>query len=211
MTAVWGPLGWMTLHSVTTLYPETPTPTEKQLLSTWLDLFRDTITCPSCRDHFTKLLAAYRQKFPDLLDSRRSFLLFGFRAHNAVNQRLNKPVYGTIEDCMATLQSNFKTRTALEYRRAYSTHITRHWSGWRDITGISALRKIAEMNKIETSYFALRDGPLQTALAPDVVLLPRGVLEAAPVDASPAPPQMLSRFAPPTGFRITGGGIRLRR
>jgi hypothetical protein len=138
-------------------------------------------------------------------------MVFGFRAHNAVNQRLNKPIYGSVDDCMTTLKSNLKARTALEYRRAYSTHITRHWSGWRDITGITALRKIAEMNKIETSYFATRDGNLQVTVASDVVVLPRGVLDSGPTEATTAPPQLLPRFAPPTGFRITGGGIRLRR
>jgi hypothetical protein len=212
MTAVWGPLGWMTLHSVSALYPEAPTPSEKQLLATWLDLFRDTITCPSCRGHFTELLSTYRRKFPELLDSRQTFMVFAFRAHNAVNRRLNKPVYATVEECMATLQGAIKTRTARDYRGAYLLHITRHWSGWRDVTGITALRKIAEMNKIESTYFAPRDINLQVTLAPDVVVLPRGVLESGPGEAAPtSAPPVLPRFAPPTGFRITGGGIRLRR
>jgi hypothetical protein len=38
MTAVWGPLGWMTLHSVSTMYPEQPTQAEKTLMTTWLRL-----------------------------------------------------------------------------------------------------------------------------------------------------------------------------
>lgn len=197
---------------MTALYPQAPTPAEKQLVSTWLDLFQDTITCPSCRAHFTTLLASYRRVFPGMLDSRQSFMIFGFRAHNIVNRRLNKPLYGSVEDCMATLTSNLKTRSAVEYRRAYLSHITRHWTGWRDITGITALRKIAEMNKIETTYCAPRDTNLAVTVAPDVVILPRGVLDAAAEDrVGPQLQPVLPRFAPPTGFRITGGGIRLRR
>lgn len=212
MTAVWGPLGWMTLHSVSALYPEAPTPSEKQLVSTWIDLFRDTITCPTCKSHFTDMLATYRRKFPDLFDSRQAFMVFAFRAHNAVNRRLNKPVYGTVEDCMATLHAAIKTRSARDYRAAYLAHITRHWSGWRDVSGIAALRKIAEMNKIESSYFAPRDVNLRVTPAPDVVVLPRGVLESGAGEATPASaPPILPRFAPPTGFRISGNGIRLRR
>lgn len=212
MTAVWGPLGWMTLHSVSALYPEAPSSSEKQLLATWLDLFRDTITCPSCRSHFTDMLATYRRKFPELLDSRQAFMVFAFRAHNTVNRRLNKPVYGSVEDCMATLHGALKTRSARDYRSAYLAHITRHWAGWRDITGITALRKIAEMNKIESTYFAPRDVNLQVTPAPDVVLLPRGVLESGSPEAVPAAaPPVLPRFAPPTGFKMTGGGFRLRR
>ena len=100
MTAVWGPLGWMTLHSVATCYPETPTQTERELMYSWLDMFRDTITCPHCREHFSAMLQTYRATFPGMLNSRQDFALFTFRAHNAVNRRLRKPIQATLEDCI---------------------------------------------------------------------------------------------------------------
>ena len=36
-------MGWMTLHSVATCYPESPTQSEKDLMASWLDMFRDTM------------------------------------------------------------------------------------------------------------------------------------------------------------------------
>lgn len=92
MTAIWGPLGWMTLHSVTTLYPENPTLEEKQLVSQWLDLFQACITCSHCRDHFGQMLAQMRTDLPDMMRSRGHFMKAIFRAHNTVNRRLDKPV-----------------------------------------------------------------------------------------------------------------------
>jgi hypothetical protein len=208
MTAVWGPLGWMTLHSVATSYPIQPTRGEEELMTAWLDMFRDTITCPSCRDHFKSLLANYRQTFPNMLASRQNFAMFSFRAHNAVNRRLNKPIYGDVEACMNLLRNNVKNRSAKDYRTSYLAHITRHWSIYRDITGISALRKITEMNKIEREYIGPHDNNFTAVLSPDVVVLPQDTLDRTPREPGPQRPVLRQ---PVQGFRLTGAGIRIRR
>jgi hypothetical protein len=208
MTAVWGPLGWMTLHSVATIYPTQPTRGEQQLMNTWLDMFRDTITCPSCRDHFTSMLATYRQTFPNMLASRQNFAMFTFRAHNAVNRRLSKPVYMDLEACMNQLKNNIKTRSARDYRVSYLAHITRHWSIFRDASGIAALRKIQEMSKIEGDYFTPRDTNFAVELTADVVVLPQDALERNPLQERPTRPTLRP---PKQGFRLTAGGLRIRR
>jgi hypothetical protein len=177
-------------------------------MSVWLDMFRDTITCPSCREHFTSMLATYRQSFPNMLASRQNFAMFSFRAHNAVNRRLHKPIHADVESCMNILKNNVKTRTARDYRVSYLTHITRHWNVYRDITGISALRKIAEMNKIERDYFGSRDNNFVVELASDVVVLPQDALDRTPRESGPQRPLLRQ---PLQGFRLTGSGIRLRR
>ena len=209
MTSVWGPLGWMTLHSVATCYPVSPTQAVKELMYSWLDMFRDTITCPYCREHFGTMLAAYRSSFPGMLSSRQEFALFSFRAHNAVNRRLRKPLQATLEECVATLQNNVKLRNASDYRVSYLNHITRYWKSWQDVTGIVALKKIAEMRKIEATYVQQRDSNFNVALTPDVVVLPRDALESGPEEAAP------SKVVLPTGtaarFRLTATGFRIRR
>ena len=208
MTAVWGPLGWMTLHSVATSYPEQPTAGERDLMSAWLDMFRDTITCPTCQGHFSSMLATYRQMFPNMLASRQNFAMFSFRAHNAVNRRLHKPVHIDVESCMNLLKNNVKNRTARDYRRSYLAHITRHWRVYRDITGIAALRKIGEMNKIEGEYLAHRDNNFEVTLISDVVVLPQDVMDRNNREEAPA----RAVIRPPIqGFRLTAGGIRIRR
>jgi hypothetical protein len=214
MTAIWGPMGWMTLHSVATIYPEAPSPSERQLMVSWLDAFRDTITCPSCKGHFTETLATYRAKFPGYLDSRQDFVIMSFRLHNAVNRRLHKPVYTNVADCVATLKNNFVSRRPQDYRVAYVNHIARHWKAFQDVTGIVALRKIQEMKKIEMEYLTPRDtGLTNLVLREDTVALPVGVLEQPQqVDSLyrvPIAPRTTSHIR--GGFQIMVGGIRLRR
>jgi hypothetical protein len=173
----------------------------------WLDMFRDTITCPSCRGHFTSMLETYRQSFPNMLASRQNFAMFSFRAHNAVNRRLHKPVHLDVESCMKLLKNNVKNRTAKDYRVSYLAHITRHWSIYRDISGIAALRKIAEMSKIEREYFGPHDTNFEVELVSDVVVLPQDAMERTPQEA-PSRPVLRQ---PMQGFRLTGGGLRIRR
>lgn len=111
---------------------------------------------------------------------------------------------------MTALKGPLQIRSAGEYRRAYLAHITRHWRTYRDITGISALRKITELNRIEADYCVPRDTNFAVTIAPDVVVLPQDALESVPQETSVriAPN---SRYAPSGGIRLTGGGIRIRR
>ncbi len=209
MTAIWGPLGWLTLHSTALAYPETPTPAEQQLMTSWLDMFRDTITCNYCRGHFTELLAKYRTMFPNMLGSRQEFALFSFRAHNAVNRRLNKPVYQTVQESMDILRKATANRSALDYRISYINHIMRYWKTQQDITGVVSLKKVVEMKKIEIEYVGPRDTNFKVDIKEEVAILPRDALERVSAEQ-----QVATRpIALPTtrvGFRLTATGFRLR-
>ena len=211
MTAVWGPLGWMTLHSVSTLYPERPSQSEKDLMMSWLGLFTDTITCQHCRDHFRAMRLAYQAKFPNYLDSRQSFAMFAFRCHNVVNARLSKPVYATMEDCMAVLRGNLKTRTAQDYRISYVNHITRYWSQMQDTAGITSLKKVLEMKKIEIDYLGPRDTKFEVSLSDEGVVIPRSWVETTPGGHVPETPRPSLRMTDTSraGFRMVGGRMRL--
>ena len=194
MTAVWGPLGWMTLHSVSTSYPVNPTSTEKQLVYSWLDMFRDTITCNYCKGHFTTMLANYRVRFPNMLDSRQSFAMFVFRAHNTVNARLSKPVYSTVKECMDMLKINIQTRPAVDYRISYVNHILKYWKTLQDISGVVAVKKL-DVELIEES-----------------TIIPRAWVENN-VEEPRSQALSFTRYNPKNpsraGIQIVGGRIRL--
>lgn len=202
MTSIWGPLGWMTLHSVASLYPNTPTEAERLLMVKWLDLFRDTITCPSCQAHFAELLASYRAQFPNMLYSRRDFLLFTFRAHNSVNKRIGKPVYGTVQECFDLLRKNVQFNKAQSFRITYTNHITRHWRTFQDASGMSAMKKINEIKKIEMQYMAPRSNEFEEIISEDNLIFSTGVQEQAR-------PMFISRNAP--RLVMTATGMRIRR
>jgi hypothetical protein len=156
------------------------------------------------------MLQNYRMRFPNMLDSRQSFAMFAFRAHNAVNARLSKPVYNTLAECMEVLKTNTKTRTAVDYRISYINHITRYWKTMQDIGGIVALKKIAEMKKIEIDYISVRDTKFEVTLADEPVVIPRNWVEA---QSEQAPRTTMIAFSPNkpmrAGFQMVGGRIRL--
>lgn len=205
MTTLWGPLGWMTLHSMASLYPDTPSDSERKLMTSWLTHFQDTITCPSCRDHFTTALESYRAQFPSMMSSRQTFMVFTLRVHNSVNRRLNKPMYKTVDECYETLRNVVKSKATRDYRMAYYTHIRRQWKLYQDATGMSALRKINDMLKIEGDYAAPRSNNFEIPIQDDVVVigdLPIQVAGAI-VDIRPQQSQALGRR-----LRFTGGVMK---
>ena len=207
MTSIWGPLGWMTLHSVASCYPDTPVQSEKALIQTWLDMFQSTITCPSCREHFGIALGSYRRQYPQMLSSREEFLLATFRLHNAVNRRINKPIHSTVAACFEQLRNNVKLRSAREYRIAYINHIQRFWRTLQDVTGITALKKINEMRKIEYEYFQKHENNFEIEIPENTVILLSNALDAQTEAASPV--RMDTRILPRIGF--AGGRFQTRR
>lgn len=136
--------------------------------------------------------------------------MFTFRAHNAVNRRLRKPMQLTLEDCMTALQNNVKSRSAADYRISYINHIWKYWKSWQDVTGIVALKKITEMRKIETTYVQARDTNFNVTLASDVVVLPRDALEKE-TETREAPQRISFANINPGTLRLTGAGFRIRR
>lgn len=171
MTSIWGPLGWMTLHSVASLYPDRPSESERQLMTKWLDLFRDTITCPTCQGHFAEMLGNYRSTYPNMLYSRHEFMMFTFRAHNEVNKRLNKPVYSTVQACFDVLRKNVQYNKSHTFRITYINHITRHWRIFQDSSGLAAMKRIHEMKKIESNYMAARSNEFEVGLSEDTTFM----------------------------------------
>lgn len=158
------------------------------------------------------MLQNYRARFPTMLNSREEFAMFVFRAHNAVNARLSKPVYKTLDECLTVLRTTIQTQTPAAYRAAYLNHITRHWSTLQDISGIVALKKIREMRKIEAEYFSSRDTHFNVTLTDLGVVIPREWVEGASTQvASPTPSLRFSSDKPvKAGFQMIGGRIRLR-
>lgn len=169
----------------------------------WLDIFRDTITCPSCQGHFTELLQNYRAQFPNMLYTRSDFMLFTFRAHNAVNRRLNKPIYQTVQACFDVLRKNVQFNKSNTFRITYINHITRHWRTFQDAAGMSAMKKIHEMKKIENNYMAPRSNEFEVMIPEDTV-----VVQITPVEEGP--PRPVIRYTGPK-LVMTANGFRMRR
>lgn len=213
-TKFWGPLGWMTLHSVSSIYPERPTTEERLILERFVEMFRETITCIHCKRHFTGMLNKYKQVHPEWSSSRYDFFLFVCRAHNTVNRRLDKPVFPTIQSCVERLQENTKVTTAATYRNAYLNYLITTWQRELTSEGFISADIAKKMKKINDEYFSSRDTNFV-----GLVLADGNALELIPEDprnynAGPGIPNMAKvinqqQLRPSVGFRLIGGRLKI--
>ncbi len=156
-TKFWGPLGWMTLHSISAIYPEKPTAEDKLILEKFIENFRESITCVHCKGHFTSMLTSYRNRHPEWNSSRFHLFLFICRAHNTVNRRLDKPVIPTLQACLDRLKEVEKVTPLANYRSAYINYLIQNWT--REGTGeaFMFLACAKTLAKINGEYFNIRD------------------------------------------------------
>lgn len=127
-------------------------------------------------------------------------MLFTFRAHNAVNRRLNKPVYSSVQACFDVLRNNVKFNKTYAFRAAYLNHINRHWRTLRDASGMAALKRIMELQKIENEYMRPRSNEFEVMIPEDTVVY------------SPGPEPTQPPVARSGGRMVmTANGFRLRR
>jgi hypothetical protein len=164
MTSLWGPLGWMTLHSVSCLYPENPSEEDKKILTKYLNAYEESISCPSCQNHFKSMLNMYKRSYPNWLDSRYDFFLFVCRAHNTVNKRLDKPIIPTAYECLKTFQSNVKINSPAQYRQSYLNYLSNNWSREHSGEGLMKMAHVREMKKINDHYWNLREIDVNTVV-----------------------------------------------
>lgn len=158
MTKVWGPMGWMTLHSISICYPEQPTDLDKKILNEYMNAFGGCITCIYCRQHFAQMFGDYKVKVPNWANSRKDLFLAICRMHNAVNKRLDKPQPKTMEECIASLKRATSYTTPREFREKYSAYLLRDW-GWQRNggDGISGYRNAETVKKINEEYWNHRE------------------------------------------------------
>ena len=172
MTKLWGPLGWMALHSVSLIYPETPTPAEKAIAKRFLDLFNESITCVFCKTHFTNMYTIYKSTNPGFLDSRQEFALFAFRAHNTVNRRLDKPKPSTVSQCLQTLRNATQTTSLKQFRESYLSYLSNNWGKEFSSHSLMMRHCVNEMIKINNEYWNPRELKSIPELAEADVLTP---------------------------------------
>lgn len=178
---LWGPLGWMTLHSVSLIYPENPTDSDKITAKKFLEAFTNTITCSQCQSHFLTMKKFYEYQHPDFLNSRHNFAMFVFRAHNTVNKRLDKPVPATVAECLQTLKIATTQTSLPQFRLAYLEYIRKNWAGDMTGDGMFSRGSVNEMIKINNEYWIPRDIPIPE-LEEDNVLIP---IESSTVRLTP--------------------------
>ena len=153
MTAVWGPMGWMTLHSISLLYPDNPSPNDKQILQKFLDDFANSITCPHCEKHFKTMFENYRKLHPEWSSSKFQLFLFIARAHNTVNKRLEKPLKKTVQECLDAITQGTQYTSAVDFRRKYINYVAHRMAAEMSGDTIVKVGHAQSMRRTNESYW----------------------------------------------------------
>jgi hypothetical protein len=205
MTSRWGPMGWITLHSISLNYPVNPTHEDKGIVKRFLDRFAECITCPSCKNHFTTIFANYQRRHPEWANTRFDLFLFIVRAHNTVNKRLDKPILATVKDCLDTLKNISKITHFSVYRQNYMSYILTNWGRQFDGEGMIMANVGRDLIKINNEYWNLRETDINTIEFPE-----ENVMEFVPENRPINPPGLGTiSLQRPVGFRIKGGKLSL--
>lgn len=106
---VWGPQGWHWLHVKAINYPECPSKIEQIAMFAQFWAFIQKLPCPECQQHAT----AYARSYPPDFSGSSGFQTWAWRFHNAVNNRLGKPLM-----------------TSEEYRTTYMAELARRYNGF---------------------------------------------------------------------------------
>jgi hypothetical protein len=167
MTSIWGPLGWMTLHSISINYPERPTQEDIQTVTRFIDRFGECITCPACKDHFQGIFSTYSRYNPNWASSRYELFLFVVRAHNSVNKRLDKPIIKTVKDCIQTMRNNTTYNSFAVYRQKYINHVIKNWNAFQDSSGFMMAAIAKDLDYLNKTYWSLRETDVNTLEFPE--------------------------------------------
>jgi len=153
MTSVWGPMGWMTLHSISLLYPEQPSSYDRDILKSFLRAFAESMTCPHCERHFKAMFENYTRKHPEWANSRFDLFLFVARAHNTVNRRLEKPLKKTVQECLEAIASASNYTPLTDFRRNYINYVVQRMTA--EMGGDSLIKAGygRDMRRINDTYW----------------------------------------------------------
>lgn len=91
---VWGPCSWKFLHTLSFAYPVKASRKRMKSMHTFLHAFAQCLPCNVCARHMASMLQErLPQSTSEHLAGRDSLTRFIVELHNAVNERLSKPIH----------------------------------------------------------------------------------------------------------------------
>jgi hypothetical protein len=110
ITKIWGPPGWIFLHSITFGYPVNPTEEQKKQYYDFFVSIGNILPCRFCRESYQKFIAKGETALTEeALENRESLTKWFYRIHEAVNKKLEIN-YEVTYDEMAHRYESFRAR-----------------------------------------------------------------------------------------------------
>tara|TARA_A100001015_G_C14766003_1_gene623332 strand:+ start:340 stop:747 length:408 start_codon:yes stop_codon:yes gene_type:complete len=88
---IWGPSGWIFLHTITFNYPINPTPEQKIKHKELFENLSYTLPCARCAQHYLNNLKKY--SLDNALETRDKLINWLIDIHNEVNKKNGKRIY----------------------------------------------------------------------------------------------------------------------
>ena len=99
ITTIWGPPSWEMFHSITFGYPIHPTDEQKNDYLNYFIYLGKVLPCIFCRRSYAKFISEGDTLLNmDVMKSRETLTKWGFRLHNAVNNKLGVDYGETYEE-----------------------------------------------------------------------------------------------------------------
>ena len=88
-TRVWGPAGWLFLHSIAQNYPWKPTEEQKVNYFNFFKLTGNVLPCRYCRESYQQFITEPGTTLTmNSMDSRKSLVTWLYKIHNKINKKL---------------------------------------------------------------------------------------------------------------------------
>jgi hypothetical protein len=88
-TRVWGPAGWLFLHSIAQNYPWKPTPEQQEYYFLFFKLVGNVLPCRYCRESYQKFIEQGKSRLTlNTMINRKSIVTWLYNIHNRINKKL---------------------------------------------------------------------------------------------------------------------------
>jgi len=153
------------------------------------------------------MIETYKITHPEFLNSKQDFFLFTIRAHNTVNNRLDKPTVKSVAEALTTLHQATSVTSPALYRQKYIEYLKRIWGSETTADALFARQKVRELEKINTEYWCLRETSYGQFFPEADVL--EFIIEAGTKKTATGFATSISSHQPKIGF--AGGRLKIRR
>jgi len=98
-TRVWGPAGWIFLHSIAQNYPWRPTDEQRVYYYNFFKLTGNVLPCRYCRESYQKFINQPGTLLNSkVMDSRKSLVTWLYKIHNKINKKLGIKDHPTLKE-----------------------------------------------------------------------------------------------------------------
>ena len=109
-TCVWGPPGWVFLHTLTFSYPEDPDVATKKHFRNFFKSLMHVLPCKYCRQSYASFCKSNSLKLSDdVFESRAKLSRWLYDIHDAVNMKLgykDRPSFSKVKAMYMNFESN---------------------------------------------------------------------------------------------------------